>query len=442
MTYGANTQTVDGILKDFAADYIVEGVNLKNPLRDFFKFDKETFAGRKVIHPSHVGTNESPMWVNEDGAFAEAGNQSHVQPEITQRKIMGRIRLTAEAMWDTTSTKGAWKSARRDEMDGLIDNMARREEHALNGDGRGILAYIASADPDLTTTVEVDNPGGISSSNFGNRFIQRNMWLAAVDPATGNLRSGGARKVVACNSDGSDIEFNTVAPTTWADNDYLVQAANSSVTDIIDTSYEAQAWGLVALIDDGTYRENYFALDRSNVQNEYASAYVKAATGALSHDVMQQTADIMDQRLGGRVDTLIMHHSVRRQFINITQGDRRYGDANSRNNPDAGTAAFLQDDLTFGKVALKAMRDFPLDQLMMLDKANSGFVCYESEPGAWVEDGDGRILVRVGTGSTARHAFEAWYVRRAQYYCKKPALNARLDGITGLSLVVVRPVGY
>jgi hypothetical protein len=133
---------------------------------------------------------------------------------------------------------------------------------------------------------------------------------------------------------------------------------------------------------------------------------------------------------------------VRRQFINITQGDRRYGDPSSRMNPDAGTNAFKMDDLTFGGIALKAMRDFPLDQMMLLDKANSGFICYESEPGAWVEDGDGRILVRVGTGANARHAFEAWYVRRAQYYCKKPALNARLDGITGQTLVVVRPVGY
>jgi len=439
---GANTQTIDGILKDFCADYIVEGVNQKNPLRDFFKFDKETFAGRKVIHPSHVGINESPMWVNEDGAFAEAGYQKHVQPEITQRKIMGRIRITAEAMWDSQSTKGAWKAARRDEMDGLIENIARREEHALNGDGRGILAFINAVSPNASATMGVDSPGGISNSNFGNRFIWRNMWVAAVDPATGNLRSGGARKVVATSADGTEIEFSAPPPSSWADNDYLVQAANGNVTDIIDTSYEAQAWGLIALVDDGTYRENYFGLDRSNPLMDYANAYVKASTGALSHDVMQQVADIADQRMNSKFDTLLMHHSVRRQFINITQGDRRYGDAGSRNNPDAGTAAFLQDDLTFGKVALKAMRDFPLDMLMMCDKANSGFICYESEPGAWVEDGDGRILVRDGTGANARHAFEAWWVRRAQYYCKKSGMNARLDGITGQTFVVARPVGY
>jgi len=74
---------------------------------------------------------------------------------------------------------------------------------------------------------------------------------------------------------------------------------------------------------------------------------------------------------------------------------------------------------------------------MLLDKANSGWICYESEPGKWVDE-DGQILTRIGSGSTGRDAFEAWYRIRKQYHCRYPAYNARLDGITGTSLVVVR----
>jgi hypothetical protein len=53
--------------------------------------------------------------------------------------------------------------------------------------------------------------------------------------------------------------------TAWADNDYLVQVANSSVTDILDTSYEHAYWGLPALVDDGTNRANYYEVQRSLV---------------------------------------------------------------------------------------------------------------------------------------------------------------------------------
>ena len=34
---GANTQTLDGLMKDIFEDFIAEAVNQKNPLKDVFK---------------------------------------------------------------------------------------------------------------------------------------------------------------------------------------------------------------------------------------------------------------------------------------------------------------------------------------------------------------------------------------------------------------------
>ena len=45
---------------------------------------------------------------------------------------------------------------------------------------------------------------------------------------------------------------------------------------------------------------------------------------------------------------------------------------------------------------------------------------------------------RPGAG---RDAFEAWYRMRKQYFLEYPAFCARLDGITGQSLVVQRAAG-
>jgi hypothetical protein len=120
----------------------------------------------------------------------------------------------------------------------------------------------------------------------------------------------------------------------------------------------------------------------------------------------------------------------------LLEADRRYMGAQLM-RPDGGTAAFKQNDLTIGEVAIKAIRDFPLATMMLVDKANSGFTQYVSEPGKWVDEDD-HVLVRIGTGSSARDAFEAWYRMRKQYFCEYPGYNARLDAITGQTLVVVR----
>jgi hypothetical protein len=105
--------------------------------------------------------------------------------------------------------------------------------------------------------------------------------------------------------------------------------------------------------------------------------------------------------------------------------------------PDGGTAAFKQGDLSLGEVTVKAIRSVGLDQVYFLDTKRSGFKKYVANPGQWV-DRDGSIWKRDGSGSSARHAFEAWYYMRQQFFCKNPGYNARWDGVTGQTLVVVR----
>lgn len=430
---GADTQQIDGIYKDYYEDFVADQTNNKNPLSDLFKTETIEFAGRDVVYTADVARNTSPMWVGEDGAFADAGAQQNVQVRVNQKKLMARVRLTSEAIHDSKSSKGAFKSARTNEMNKIIKDIARMEEAALCLDGRGILALVDAVDPDATATTGVDAPGGITGDNFGNRFIRVGMYLGFVNPATGLLRSG-VRKVTACASDGTTVTFESAVGTTVANNDYVVQVANSSVTDVVDSSFEKAAWGVMALVDDGTYRNNYFNVDRS-VFGSYAS-YVKASTGTLSADLFQQVSDVLDQKLGSRIDRILAHHSTRRLILKLTEPDRRYSGA-SLTSPDPATKAFKQMDIVMGEVPITPIRDFPLDVVMLLDQANSGWVKYQASPGEWVNE-DGSILVRVGTGSSGRDSFEAWYRKRYQYHCRYPGYNARLDGVTGQSLIVVR----
>jgi hypothetical protein len=432
---GATTQTIGGLYKTQYEDFVSEQVLNKFPLAKLFKAKKADWAGQEIVHNAHTSRNVSPMFVGEDGAFAEAGQQGSIKIHIGQRKLMARVRITSEAMEDSMKSEAAFKSARKDEMTRIIDDIARMEEYALSVDGRGVLALL-DGDPGSSTTVELDAPGGFTGDDFGNRFCLVGMYVGAVNPATGALRSG-VRKITGCNADGTDITIDSGAPAAWADNDYLVQVANASVTDVLDTSYEKGFWGLTALFDDGTYRSNYFNAQRDQFPS-YQS-YVKASTGPISADLFQQVADVLHQRLDGLVTRLVAHTSIRRLYLQLTEADRRYS-GDKLQKPDVGTVAFVQQDLTVGQVPFTALRTAPLGSMFLLDEKGADLRCYESEKGKWVDE-DGSVLVRVGSGSTARDAFEAWYRRRKQYYAANPGKCARLDGITGQSLIVVREAG-
>ena len=437
---GADKQALDAIFKDVLEEGVSEGVNNKNQLRDIIKTESVGFRGREVQALMHTTRNVSPMFVGEDSAFADAGQQGYVRMSVDQKKLMSRIRLTWEVMVDSTSTEGAFISARKSEMQYLIDDMARRDEYALASDGRGVLALVDEADPDGNTTLELDAPGGITNDNFGNRFLSTGQYLAFVNPANGAIRTPTTNvSVTATNTDGTDVTVSAAAnvPTTVANSDYVVQIANSTATDILHTSYEHAWWGLMALVDDGTYRENYFGVDRDDVPA--LESYVGASTGALSTDVIQRVSDIIDQRLGGQVNIILCHHSIRRLVIQLTDADRRYSGP-SLLRPEPATAAFKQGDVPFGDVPVRAVRDFPLDVMMFLDLQKSGFKEYVSEAGKWVDE-DGSVLVRIGSGTTGRDAFEAWYRMRKQYFMEYPGYSARLDGITGQSLIVQRAAG-
>lgn len=432
---GSDTAVEDGLLRDLYDKVISEGVLNSFPLKDEFKVkDSPWDGGRGLKWNAHVGRNTSPMATGQDGAFAVADHQKYSEGYVTQRKIMARWRVTQEQLDDTQSSEAAYRNTRTENFNRLVDDISYREEFYLASDGRAIFALIDEASPNGDTTLELDAPGGLTGDDFGNRYIQKGMYLAAINPATGAIRAGIVR-VTDVNDDGTDVTCDALPNAAWAENDYIVQAAHDSVTDVLDTAYEHAPWGLTALLDDGTYRANYHGISRTLFGN-YKS-YVVPATAALSFDLLQRVSDIVSQKLGGKIDAIWCHHSIRRLFLLLTQADRRYSDAGSRNKPDGGTAAFQQGDLTMGSVDIKAIRTLGLAQMFLVDRKGCDFVRYVSEKGKWVETGGG-ILQRDGTGKAARHAYEAWWYERYQLFARNPGKAARLDGITGQTFVAVR----
>lgn len=429
----ADTVSLSGLEKDVYEKAISEGVNNQFDMKEWFPLkDADWNGGAGHVWSHHHSRNNSPFFANEGGAYRVAGAQGHAKGRIGMKKTMGRIRLTEEGMDDLVSSEASFRNGMTDEKTRLIDDIGRLENQAMGMDGRGVFALVDDASLN-STTLGVDAPGNLTGDDWGNRFLNVGDYIAAINPATGALRTS-VKRITAISSDGASVTTDSATYTGWADNDYIVPAANASVTDVLDTSYEAAYWGLPSLIDDGTNRDNYFGLLRSQIYS--LQSYVVPSVGAMSMDAAQRIADVLYNKLGGIIDAIGMHTSTRREWLKITDADRRYTGADLR-NPDPSTRAFTQGDITVDDVKIKALRSIGLKQVYFLDTKKMGGTRYVAEPGKFM-DKDGNMWAREGTGSAARHAYEATYFRRNQLHVRNPGVCGRWDGVTGQTLLVVR----
>jgi len=439
MGTAGTTGTLDWLLTDFYdAEWVRDGVNNKNPLKDIAeeKSSAKEYGGKKVVYAHHTTRNKSPFFCAEYGYFAEGDIQGGVDITVNIFKMMGRVGpLTDDVIQDASKSDAAWEGVEDNNFNALVDDLARRQELALSYDGRGVLCLL-NGDPGTTTTLTVDSPGGVAGSVFGNRFLTKDFYVGAIDPATGALRAG-ISKILAVASTGLTATTAAAVNAAWADNDYIVKVANPDVTSAVNTEYNKWPLGMIGLFDDGTYMANYGGVDRTMVDN--VCSYVIPSVGVLSVDGMQIAADALDTRIGGTTSLMLCHNSIRRLVIKLTQADRRYADRDLM-NPDPGTKAFKQGDITVGEVPVKAIRDFPFGMLLGLDVEGAKLRRYVSSGGEWVTNNNGKWFP-AGLGREAIDAKEAWYRLRYNYWAKNPAFAWRMDGITGATVSIVRPLG-
>jgi len=147
--------------------------------------------------------------------------------------------------------------------------------------------------------------------------------------------------------------------------------------------------------------------------------------------VLQRGIDLADQRGDGDIDTLVMHHSVRRAYIAMTDDARRYisGDLS---RPDAGTVAAKKGKLTFGGIDIMEEKYAPYGTVFGLDSSTCSR--YVEVAGEWMDE-DGAVLARVGSGTTAEDSFEAVYRVWQNFHIEKPNTCFRLDGVTATVVV-------
>jgi len=397
----------------------------------FEKAEDMQLEGRQLIELVEVEGNHNFIWLPEGGPIPTAGKPDQQTMRITPKYGYGTISLTNQEIVMSKSNKGAFARSMRLKMDSLVKGIAKNRNRLLCGDGRGILALV-NGDPTTGTTITVDTPGNFGTTTNGSRFIHPRMWVAFIDPVSGLPRSGGSRQVVSVPTAGTTFTISAACDTDVADNDYIVMAYGSDTSLTADeTSYNNEPDGIMSFVDDGTYKNGYFGLSRT--QFPVMKSTCTASVGALSVDILQRHVDVVTQLSGKSVDAHLMHPSVRRAYLAISEADRRYT-LGKLVNPDAGTNAAkggYDNTVDFGGVPLKIDWAFPYGTWIGYSKDMS--FRYPVVDGEWVQN-DGSILSR---STTYVDTFDAQYRVYEAFSHLKPNSCFRLTGITA-SVVSLR----
>jgi len=422
-----DTSAYQDALKDYYGPGIVELLPKKVKLLNRFEEkDAKDFGGAGVVFPIHVGRNSGSAWGTEGGAIAGAGKQQYATVRIPMKYGYTRITCSAQVMELSQSSKGAFAPAWEQETKGAINDLANQRGRVVFGDGRGVLALINGAASSTTQTL--DSPGGVAGALNGSRFINVGDIVSCINPATGALRASNTTTVTAVPAAGTTITISPTISTT--DNDYLVKAANTGVTDASDTSINKEPMGILGLNDDGTYVPTLNNVNRTTYP--LFASYVISNANAWSADLIQRGIDVADQRGAGSISSLWMHHSARRAYLASMEDSRRYigGDLT---NPDGGTKAAKMGTLAFGSIPVEEDKYCQYGMVHAIDE--SGLERYVLKSGEWISEG-GNIMFLVGTGSTLTHTYEAVYTIWDNFHISNPNANFRLDGLSVNAVVV------
>lgn len=420
----------DAVLKTVWGPGIVELIPTKVKTYELFKEkDARDWGGRYVSWPVKIGRNQGVGAATELGAIPTAGKQQYTEARIPMRYVYGRGAFSAQVMKSSQGSKNSYAPAMESEMSGLVKDITAELGRMMLYDGRGVLALL-NGSPSTSATITVDSPGGVAGAINGNRFLASGQVLGFINPTTGALRASSNRTIDTYASSGLTATTTATMSGTPVDNDFIVRAMSGTITDVSDTSYQKEPMGLLGLIDDGTYVPTLHGINRTTFP--LWSAAVISNVGSISADVIQRGCDIADQRGDGEIDTLIMHHSVRRSYLASMEDGRRYtgGDLSS---PNAGTVATRRGTLNFGSIRIMEEKYCPFGVVFGGDFSSA--MRFVEVAGEWMDE-DGSVLTRVGTGTTATDSFECIYRIWFNTHLDRPNQSFRLDNVTATVAVV------
>ena len=392
----------DAVLKDFYEGPVREHLNNKVTVLELTEKSSRKWNGRRVVWPMHMSRNEGVGARGEGASIPSAGKQGYVEAEVRAKFLYGRIELTGPVMAASSGDKGAFAEALKTEVAGMrkdLRNDLNRQtwglviDDATHASKTGILARVdmnGVADV-ANTTIDVERVTSTTGSHEGTRYLKKNMSVVLGTAAQLAADAGATTSTISSITDTSTFVGSSAV---ISDNDLVVRGSDADAH-----SFNNEITGLSFLIHDSDHMDLQ-TVDVSANTDFKAHRDTSDVDRDLSLELMQLAYDACDERGGDEPDHIIGHHSMRREYINLLQGDVRYSPETLKGGQTTLTYAggTTPTPIRFDKHA-------PYGKLYFLRM--SEIKQYVMQDWKWA-DRDGAILSRV-SDKDQWEAFMCWY---------------------------------
>jgi len=391
MATGVSISDITAILKEeYGEQGPYDQINQDTVSLKHFKLksSEDKWAGEVYVEALHSGRNQSTKALAERGVLPAADRQKYLELRVPDRYVYSTIEITAQVMKEAKGQRATFVNAMEAEMSGMIKDLATEKERMLWMAGNGQLALVSVVGSGITT-LDVDTPGGVAGTVNGARFLRPGATIAIhASGAAPSNTPNAVRKIVSVNATGTQVVLDaSVTAGEAVNNGWITKGV--SLAGVLEGSVNLEPMGLLGLVDDGTYVETIHGLSRTT--NPIFKSKRFTSVAALDENILHRGFDACDELAGKSPNWLTGHHSVHREYIRLSQSDRRYT-GEYLMSPDVGVKGGKKRQLEFNGLEIEKARFAPYGMLFAIDDLT--LKRYVNTEGEWADE-DGSTLARV-----------------------------------------------
>jgi hypothetical protein len=382
----------DRVLKDVYLGVVAEEMNKSNPFYAAIQKGSESIDGKRAVLPIRHGVNGGLSSTTETALLPRSATSNFQVFSLELANIYGVIQITDKAVRASENSNGSLVNLLNYQIESLLDSAKFNFNRMLWQDGSGEVARLLG-NASATRTIVVDRP----------HAFREGMIVDILHGTTHAVR-GSALRVSTVNRDTRQVTFDSADPTVTA-------SIHDMVT--IQGSYNNEIFGLPYVFSNNI--ESLYGMRRAD--NRHLLSTTVPLNAILTTEIMQRTADIVEDRSGSTPNMIITNFEARRHYLNLLQKSRSNVDYL---NLDGGFKA-----LSFNGIPVIADRFCPDVDMYFIN--TDDFKLVELCDWQWMEGENGRILSKLSD----RAAYSATLVKYANLCCTRPYAQAMLVGIAG-----------
>ena len=309
-------QYISDILREFYTPAIVNQLWKKSPLWAIIKKRTKDMVGKRVVTPVRIGLTEAVGGrVDNNNTLPTAQRNLYDQAYITMKRVYGRVKVDGLSI-ASAKGKGGWIDVLQGEIQGVTDAFSLDIDRQLIGGGQAVLGHCSGVNSG-TTTVPVDNPGGIVDATAKARFFRKGMVVDILDIGSGTVKNADSLQITSVDTAGNIVL--SAIPTETADGD-TIHREDTCSTNVYDETV-GEMMGI-----DGIVQANVGAPGAALFQGIDATSevswrsFVDATDEVISEQLIQEDLDAIDNNTDGEpVDLILTSYTLRNKLISLVK---------------------------------------------------------------------------------------------------------------------------